>query len=546
MLGQTAIRSATLWAMFLCSFAIGFLPPQAALAQKQGGTLRVYHWDVPASASIHEEATLSTLMPFMGLFNNLVLFDLFSPINRLDTIQPDIAKSWAWNADKTKLTFQLHAGVKWHDGQPFTAKDVVCTFHRLAGLPIGGAKTADGDELRKNPRKIWWFNLDEVTTNGEHEVTFNLKQPQPSFLALLASGYTPLYSCHVPQSVMRTKPIGTGPFKFGDMKRSEFIKIVRNPDYFRPGKPYLDAIDFRIIENRSTRILAFAAGDFDLTFDIDVTVPLVKEVRRQAPRATCVLRATGGNANLIVNPSAPPFDNVSVRRAMALAIDREAFNDILSEGKATLGGAMLPAPEGVWSMPPDMLAGMPGYEPDMAKRIAEAQGVMQAAGYGPGKPLKIKISTRNIPIFRDPAVILIDQLKKIYIEGQLDVVDTSQWFPKIVRKDFTVGMNNTGLGVDDPDVNLVENYMCKSERNYTQYCNADVDQLIMAQSRELDFRKRRSLVWEIERKLIEDVARPIIFHGKAATCWHPHVKGVAVHHNSIYNNWRFEEAWLDR
>ena len=107
-------------------------------------------------------------------------------------------------------------------------------------------------------------------------------------------------------------------------------------------------------------------------------------------------------------------------------------------------------------------------------------------------------------------------------------------------------MNNTGLGVDDPDVNLVENYMCKSERNYTQYCNPEVDQLIMAQSRELDFRKRRSLVWEIERKLIEDVARPIIYHGKAATCWHPHLKGVAVHHNSIYNNWRFEDAWLDR
>ena len=88
--------------------------------------------------------------------------------------------------------------------------------------------------------------------------------------------------------------------------------------------------------------------------------------------------------------------------------------------------------------------------------------------------------------------------------------------------------------------------MCKSERNYTQYCNPEVDQLIMAQSRELDFRKRRSLVWEIERKLIEDVARPIIYHGKAATCWHPHLKGVAVHHNSIYNNWRFEDAWLDR
>ena len=203
---RTAIPAAlrTAIAVMLTSIAGALALSQETAAQKQGGTLRVYHWDVPASASIHEEATLSTLMPFMGLFNNLVLFDLFAPINRLDTIQPEIAKSWTWNADKTKLTFQLEAGVKWHDGQPFTSKDVMCTFHRLAGLPIGGAKTADGDELRKNPRKVWWFNLEEVTTNGEHEVTFNLKQPQPSFLALLASGYTPLYSCHVPQSVNPT------------------------------------------------------------------------------------------------------------------------------------------------------------------------------------------------------------------------------------------------------------------------------------------------------------------------------------------------------
>ena len=537
---QTAIRSALRLAIALWSLAGGLLLSGTALGQKHGGTLRVYHWDNPASASIHEEATLSTLMPFMGLFNNLVLFELHKPINSLDTIVPDIAKSWAWNADKSKLTFKLHEGVTWHDGQPFTSKDVACTFHRLAG------KLTDGDDLRKNPRKVWWFNLDEVTTNGDHEVTFILKQPQPSFLALLASGYSPLYPCHVPQSAMRAKPIGTGPFKFGELKRSESIRIVRNPDYWKKGLPYLDAIEFRIIENRSTRILAFAAGDFDLTFDIDITVPLVKEVMSQAPKAICILRSTGGSSNLIVNPFAPPFDDAKVRRAMSLAIDRSAFDEIISGGKATLGGAMLPAPEGVWGMPPAVLATMPGYEADMGPKIAEAQAIMRARGYGPDKTLKVKVSTRNIPIFRDPAVVLIDQLKKIYIEGQLEVVDTSQWFPKIVRKDFTVGMNNTGLGVDDPDVNLVENYMCKSERNYTQYCNPDVDQLIRAQSRELDVDKRRRLVWDIERKLIEDVARPIIYHGKAATCWHPYLKGVALHHNSIYNNWRFEEAWLDR
>ena len=135
---------------------------------------------------------------------------------------PDLAKSWEWDADKTKLTFKLNEGVKWHDGKPFTAKDVQCTFHLLSG------KT-ESEDFRKNPRKVWYHNLDEVTTNGDHEVTFNLKAPQPSFIMLLASGYTPVYPCHVPQRDMRTKPVGTGPFKFAEFKRNESIKLVKQP-----------------------------------------------------------------------------------------------------------------------------------------------------------------------------------------------------------------------------------------------------------------------------------------------------------------------------
>ena len=108
----------------------------------------------------------------------------------------------------------------------------------------------------------------------------------------------------------------------------------------------------------------------------------------------------------------------------------------------------------------------------------------------------------------------------------------------------------TGTVTDDIgrvfDVNLVENYTCKSERNYTQYCNPEVDKLIDAQSRESDLEKRKKLVWEVERVLAEELARPIIYHDRAATCWHPHLKGFVQHANSIYNNWRFEDVWLDK
>jgi peptide/nickel transport system substrate-binding protein len=234
-----------------------------------------------------------------------------------------------------------------------------------------------------------------------------------------------------------------------------------------------------------------------------------------------------------------------MRRAMALALDRKAFVDILSEGKASIGASMLPPPEGAWGMPDEMLKSIPGYGPDIQGNRAEARNIMEKLGYGPDKRLGVKISTRNIAVYRDPAVILIDQLKEIYIDGELEVVETSNWHAKVTRKDYAVGLNLTGNSVDDPDQNFYENYACGSERNFTDYCNKDLEKLFDKQSSEVDPAKRKQLVWEIDKKLQEDVARPIIFHERRATCWWPRVRNVTIMSNSQYNGWRFEDVWLD-
>ena len=255
---------------------------------------------------------------------------------------------------------------------------------------------------------------------------------------------------------------------------------------------------------------------------------------------------TGTLISLMVNRVNPPFDNPDIRKAMSLAIDRKPFNTILMEGKALMGGAMLPKPVGEWGMPPDMVAQLPGYGPDAAGDIAQAQVIMQKLGYSDAKPLQIKFQTRNLPTYREPAVILADQLKKIYISSELDILETPQWYARLARKDYTIGLNVTGVSVDDPDGNLVENYSCKSERNYTQYCNAEVDRLLAAQSRELDKEKRKPMVWEIERILVEDAARPVVLHSVAVNCWQPYVKGFTPHDNSQYNSLRFEDVWLDK
>jgi peptide/nickel transport system substrate-binding protein len=168
----------------------------------------------------------------------------------------------------------------------------------------------------------------------------------------------------------------------------------------------------------------------------------------------------------MLNREAPPFNDPELLRAAALSVDRKAFVDILTAGKGNVGGAMLPPPEGVWGMPPEMLKTLPGYDPDVPKNRAEARKIMEKLGYGSDKHLAVSVSTRNIPPYRDPAIILIDQLKEIYIDGQLEPIDTAQWLPRLLRKDYTVALNLTGNGLDEPDQTLYENFTCGAEGNY--------------------------------------------------------------------------------
>ena len=508
-----------------------------ALAQKSGGILKMYSPDSPASVSIHEEADGISERVMMGVFNNLVIFDQHVKQNTLQSIVPDLATRWSWNEDGTELTFPLRQGVTWHDGKPFTSKDVKCTWDLLTGK--------SSEQLRINPRKSWYRNLDQVTTNGDYEVTFHLKRPQPAFLMLLASGFTPVYPCHVSPRDMRQHPIGTGPFKFVEFKPNESIKVTRNSNYWKKDRPFLDGIEYTIIKNTSTAVLAFAAGKFDMTFPHILQLPLLKDLKTQMPQAICELAPSGINRNLLVNRDKPPFDNSDLRRAMALSLDRRAFIDILSEGKGDVGGVMQPLPEGLWGMPPEILRALPGYGPDVQKNRREARGIMEKLGYGPSKPLNVRVSTRDLPFFRDPAVILIDQLKEVYIDGELETVDTTNWLPKRMRKDYIVAADQSGSG-PDPDQNLYLSYGCGAELNYGGYCNPEVDRLIEQQSIEGDLEKRKQLVWKLERILAEDVARPIIFYNRSATCWQPHVNGLTIMVNSSDDSTRMEDVWLDK
>ena len=123
-------------------------------------------------------------------------------------------------------------------------------------------------------------NVTEVSTRGDLEVTFKLKQPQPYLLTLMASGWSPIYPCHVPAREMRQHPIGTGPFKFVDFKPNEYIKVTKNPAYWKPGRPYLDGIEYTIMREAGPRNLAFFAGKFDM-IPLNVSIPTLRELRNR-------------------------------------------------------------------------------------------------------------------------------------------------------------------------------------------------------------------------------------------------------------------------
>ena len=211
----------------------------------------------------------------------------------------------------------------------------------------------------------------------------------------------------------------------------------------------------------------FIADNVDMTLSYGVSMPLLRDIKSQVSDAICTITTDNGARNLIINPAKPPFDNPELRRAVSLTLDRKAFIDILVEGQGLIGGVMQPPPDGVWGLPPEKLAELPGYDPDVAKNRAEARAIMEKLGYGPNKRLAVTVSTRNTAGYRDPAVIAIDQMKEIYIDGTLEPIETANWFPKVIRKDYTIGVNVSETAVDDPDQMFYENYACGSDRNYT-------------------------------------------------------------------------------
>jgi peptide/nickel transport system substrate-binding protein len=514
-------------------------PLATAQTPKSGGSLSVMlREDLPQGFAIHEASTYSTSFPALPCFNNLVFFDPAKPTESMDTIVGDLAERWSWQDNYKNLVFFLRRDVKWHDGKPFTSKDVKFTFDMLREASDAPAK------LRINPRKDWYANVEHIEAAEPYTVVFRLKRPQPALLMMLASGYTPVYAAHVPPAQYRTSCIGTGPFKLKEWRRGEFVEYVKNPDYFLKGRPYLDGLKYVVIVERGTRTAALQAGQLDTACPGETSKTTMDQLKKAVPQMVFHTVAQDVTDNIIMNVKKAPFDNPKVRLAVSYAIDRRGLIQASHQGGAILGAAMLPRPFGIWGVSDKDLLTMPGYgKPDEMK--TRARKLLAEAGITPDKPLKVEMGTRAIAIYIDMASYVINELKQVGIDATLKQVETAQWHAMATRGDYQIGANLTGLGTDDPDANFYENYACGSPRNYSQYCNEEVMKMFDRQSQELDPKKRLDQVIAIQKRLEQDAPRPILAQRLDYFAHWPHVKGL-VPHNNVYNFSRFQDVWRDK
>src|SRR5438874_4324885 len=417
--------------------------PAISQTPKSGGTLNItQREDLPQGFAIHETQTSSTVWPSMPCFNNLVVYDPAKKVESLDTIVGDLAEKWSWQDNYRNLVFFLRKGVKWHDGQPFTSKDVKFTFDMVREGADASAK------LRINPRKDWYANVQSIETPDPHTVVFHLKRPQPSILMMLASGYSPVYAAHVPPASYRTACVGTGPFKLKEWRKGEFVEYAKNPDYWAKSRPYLDGLKYIVIAERGTRTAALQSGQVDVAFPGETSKTISEQLKKAVPQLVVTPISENVNNNIIMNIKKPPFDNLKVRLAVSHAIDRRALIQAVYQSGGIIGAAMAPKPHAFWGLAEKDLGGLPGYGKP-AEEKATAKKMMAELGYTPDKPLRVEMVTRAIPFSVAMTSFVINELKQIGIESTLKQIETAQWHAMAVRGEYQFGANLTGLVADD-------------------------------------------------------------------------------------------------
>ena len=445
--------------------------------------------DLSPGFAVHETATISTVFPSSPCFSNLVDVRSAKPDESMDTVIGELAEKWSWQDNYRNLVFFLRKDVKWHDGQPFTSKDVKFTFDMVREAPdaAGQAPPEPAQGLVRQRRRH----------RGARPVHRGVPPQAAAALAAHDAGLRLLAGLRRPRPPAQYRNTAWAPGRSSSRSggSGEFLEYVKNPDYFVKGRPYLDGLRYVIIIERGTRTAALQAGQLDVAMPGETTKTAAEQMKKAVPKLVVTPVATNVTDNIIMN-----VQEAALRQPEGAAGRQlrhrppRARSRRVHQGGAILGaGDDAAAVRRLGRCADKDLPTLPGYGKP-ADMKARRKKLLAEAGYGRGKPLKVEMVTRAIAVYVDMASFVINELKQVGIEATLKQVETAQWHPMATRGDYQIGANLTGLGLDDPDANFYENFACGSPRNYGGYCNEQVMKMIEQQSQELDPKKRLALV----------------------------------------------------
>jgi len=505
----------------------------SAYAQKRGGELKFAVSAEPPNYDCHRNSSFAFVHPVRPHYNTLLKFD--AP--KYPEVKGDLAESWTISKDQLTYTFKLRKGVKFHDGSAFTSEDVKATYDRIRMPPTGVVS------LRKGA----YADIASIETPDPHTVVFKLKGPNSAMLRLFASPWDCIYSA----AKLKQDPkwpeknvMGTGPFVFVEHAAGSHWVGKRFDGYFEKGKPYLDGYRAIFIRNTAARVNALQAGE------------VLAEFRGHSPAdRDKLVKALGDKVNVYESPwccslvvsfntQKKPFDDVRVRRALSLAIDRWSGAPALSKIALVrwVGGVLRPGYE--LAPKESELVKYPGMGKDIKKARAEARRLLKEAGV---PNLKFKFTNRNIPMPYTPVgVFLIDQWRQIGVTVEHEQLQTKLYQAALRGGNYEVGLDFNCDFMDEPNLQL-QKYISgdKSSINYARYNDRVLDDLFEKQVRAETTAERVKYLRAFEKRVMDQsYIVPTIWWHRIIVTW-KWLKGWHMS-PSHYLNQDLTDVWLDQ
>jgi len=476
------------------SLLVGLSAPRADSQEKPryGGILNWYVYADPGRLDIHAESPLSVQQALAGIYSGLLHYDPDDPTK----IVGDLAERWTVSPDGKTYTFHLRKGVKWHDGQPFSAADVKTTFDRVLNPNFQSPRC--GSMLKPL--------VSSVEIVDAHTVQFQLKFPAAPFISSVASAWCRVAARHILEKYGDlTKPeaqIGTGPFKFKRYERDSVIEWEKNKDYFISGLPYLDGVKQFVLKGVPTQVAAAKAGRIMLW---DTWPPMKKteadEVKRTRGDEVETFQASLNTIFLIyMHTQKPPFNNPDLRRAVNLAIDRQELVTKTLEGAGVPCALLDPKLVGDFALPLAEVNKLPGCRQPKDADIAEAKRLVEKH-YPNG--VDVEAAVRSVGGYIDRAQLVLAQLRKIGIRGTIKTYESAAGFAVYGKGDFTfMATQDRAMVTADPGDVFALIYTTEAGSNWGKWSDRKVDELTDRGLKEPNREKRKQIYHELQRYIL--------------------------------------------